>query len=142
MVIRYMLDTDACIALIKNRPEAMRSRLSRLSTEEVGISGIVAAELWFGVAHSQKKRQNESALKDFLEYAILLDWPCEAAPLYGQIRTGLQKKGTPIGAMDLLIASHALFLDAALVTNNKREFERVPDLKIENWEAMESESFA
>jgi tRNA(fMet)-specific endonuclease VapC len=141
MVIRYLLDTDACIALIKNRPEAMRSRLSRLSTEEVGISGIVAAELWFGVAHSQKKRQNEAALKDFLEYAILLAWPCAAAPLYGQIRTELQKKGTPIGAMDLLIASHALFLDAALVTNNTREFERVPDLKIENWEAMESESF-
>ena len=142
MVIRYLLDTDACIALIKNRPEAMRSRLSRLSTEEVGISGIVAAELWFGVAHSQKKRQNEAALKDFLEYAILLDWPCAAAPLYGQIRTGLQKKGTPIGAMDLLIASHALFLDAALVTNNTREFERIPGLKIENWEAMESTRFA
>jgi tRNA(fMet)-specific endonuclease VapC len=136
MVIRYMMDTDACIALIKNRPEAMRSRLSRLSPEEVGISGIVAAELWFGVAHSQKKRQNKAALKDFLEYATLLDWPSEAAPLYGQIRTGLQKKGTLIGAMDLLIASHALFLNAVLVTNNIREFERVPDLKIENWEAM------
>lgn len=133
MVIRYMLDTDACIALIKNRPEAMRSRLSRLSPEEVGISSIVAAELWFGVEHSQKKKQNEAALKDFLDYATLLDWPCEASPLYGKIRVGLQKQGTPIGAMDLLIASHALFLDAVLVTNNTREFERVPDLKIENW---------
>ena len=138
MVIRYMLDTDACIALIKNRPEAMRSMLSRLSMEEVGISGIVAAELWFGVAHSQKKKQNEAALKDFLDYATLLDWPCEASPLYGKIRAALQKQGTPIGAMDLLIASHALFLDAVLVTNNIREFERVPDLKIENWEAVGS----
>jgi tRNA(fMet)-specific endonuclease VapC len=138
-LIRYMLDTDACIALIKNRPEAMRNRLTRLSPEEVGISGIVAAELWFGVAHSQKKKQNEAALKDFLDYATMLDWPCEASPLYGKIRAELQNRGTPIGAMNLLIASHALFLDAALVTNNTREFERVPDLKIENWEAMVSE---
>ena len=135
MVIRYMLDTDACIALIKNRPETMRIRLSGLSPEEVGVSGIVAAELWFGVAHSQKKKQNEAALKDFLDYATLLDWPWETSALYGKIRSGLQKRGTPIGAMDLLIATHALFLEAALVTNNTREFERVPGLKIENWEA-------
>jgi tRNA(fMet)-specific endonuclease VapC len=133
MVIRYMLDTDVCIAVIKNRLETMRKRLTRLSPEEVGISGIVAAELWFGVAHSQKQKQNEAALKDFLDYATLLDWPCEASTLYGRIRAGLQKQGTPIGAMDLLIASHAIFLDAVLVTNNTREFERVPGLKIENW---------
>ena len=133
MVIRYMIDTDACIAMIKNRPEAMRSRLSSLSLEEVGISSIVAAELWFGVAHSQKKKQNEAALKDFLDYVTFLNWPCEASTLYGKIRTGLQRQGTPIGAMDLLIASHALFLDAVLVTNNTKEFERVPNLKIENW---------
>jgi tRNA(fMet)-specific endonuclease VapC len=133
MVIRYMLDTDACIALIKDRPTSMRSRLTLLSPEEIGISSIVTAELWFGVANSQKKKKNESALKDFLDFVTLLDWPCEASPIYGRIRAQLQKKGTPIGAMDLLIASHALFLDTVLVTNNTREFERVPDLKIENW---------
>lgn len=133
MVIRYMLDTDVCIALIKNRPASMRSRLSLLTSEEVGISSIVAAELWFGVANSQKKKKNESALKDFLEFVTLLDWPGEASRLYGQIRAQLQKLGTPIGAMDLLIASHALFIDTVLVTNNTMEFERVSDLKIENW---------
>ena len=133
MVIRYMLDTDACIALIKDRPASMRSRLFLLTPEEVGISGIVAAELWFGVANSQKKKKNQAALKDFLEFITLLDLPCEASPIYGQMRAQLQKKGTPIGAMDLLIASHALFIDTVLVTNNTREFERVPDLKIENW---------
>ena len=133
MVIRYMLDTDSCIALIKNRPVSMRSRLSLLTPEEVGISSIVAAELWFGVANSQKRKKNEAALKDFLEFVTLLDWPCEASLLYGQVRAQLQKLGTPIGAMDLLIASHALFIDTVLVTNNTREFERVPDLKIENW---------
>jgi len=133
MVIRYMLDTDTCITLIKNRPEAMRLRLSRLSPDEVGISGIVTAELWFGVSLSQKKKQNQAALKDFLDYATILNWPYEACPIYGQLRNDLQKNGTPIGAMDMLIASHALLLDAILVTNNTKEFIRVPDLKIENW---------
>lgn len=95
---------------------------------------MVAAELWFGVAHSQKKKQNQAALKDFLEVATLLDWPCGASPLYGKLRQGLQKRGRPIDAMDLLIAAHALFLDATLVTNNTREFERVPGLSIENWQ--------
>ncbi|MBW2341516.1 MAG: type II toxin-antitoxin system VapC family toxin [Deltaproteobacteria bacterium] len=131
--MRYMLDTDTCITLIKNRPEAMRVQLSRLSPDEVGISSIVTAELWFGVALSQKKKQNQAALKDFLDYATILDWPYKACPIYGQIRAGLQKKGTPIGAMDMLIASHALLLDAVLVTNNTKEFGRIPDLKIENW---------
>lgn len=128
-----MLDTDACIALIKNRPVSMRNRLSLLTPEEVGISGMVAAELWFGVADSQKKKKNESALKDFLEFVTLLDWPYEASALYGRVRAQLQKQGTPIGAMDLLIASHALFIDTILVTNNTREFERIPGLKVENW---------
>ena len=134
MVIRYMLDTDACIALIKHRPEGMRSRLIHLSPDEVGISSIVTAELWFGVSHSQKKRRNKEALNDFLNYITVMDLPGAAAPLYGNILSILQKKGTPIGAMDLLIAAHALFLEAVLVTNNIREFERVPGLRIENWE--------
>ena len=129
-----MLDTNACIALIKHRPDGMRSRLIQLAPEEVGISGIVAAELWFGVANSQKKKQNTAALVDFLNYATLLDWPSSAAALYGKIRTGLHRLGTPIGARDLLIATHALSLDAVLVTHNIREFERVPGLKIESWE--------
>jgi len=101
-----MLDTDICIALIKKRPETMLKRLSELAPEEVGISAIVAAELRFGVEFSQKKKQNSAALNDFLEYVTLLDWPGEASNIYGQIRAGIQKKGTPIGAMDLLIAAH------------------------------------
>ena len=100
---------------------------------EVAISSIVAAELWYGVARSQKKKQNEAALRDFLDYVAVLDWPCEACLIYGQVRATLEEKGTPIGAMDLLIASHSLWLDAIIVTDNTREFQRVPDLKIENW---------
>ena len=139
MVIRYMLDTDACIALIKDRPDSMRRRLSGLTPEEVGVSAVVAAELWFGVQHSQKKRQNQAALKDFFACATLSDWPWQASERYGKIRTTLQQRGTPIGAMDLLIATHAVFLNAVLVTNNTREFERVPDLRIENWQATEED---
>jgi len=132
-VIRYMLDTNTCIAIIKRRPDTIQTRLIALAVEEVGISGIVVAELWYGVAFSQKKKQNETALKDFLDYVTVLDWPFEAGEIYGRIRADLKGKGTPIGAMDLLIASHALFLDAVLVTDNVREFQRVSDLKIENW---------
>ncbi|HLA05370.1 MAG TPA: type II toxin-antitoxin system VapC family toxin [Syntrophales bacterium] len=132
-MIRYMLDTNTCIAIIKRRPDTIQTRLIALAVEEVGISGIVVAELWYGVAFSQKKKQNETALKDFLDYVTVLDWPFEAGEIYGRIRADLKGKGTPIGAMDLLIASHALFLDAVLVTDNVREFQRVSDLKIENW---------
>jgi len=132
-VIRYMLDTDTCISLLKTRPEKISRRLSRLPVEDVGISSIVAAELWYGVALSEKKKQNEGALRDFLDFVKVLDWPAGACPVYGRIRAHLKKKGTPIGAMDLLIASHAAFLNAVLVTNNTREFDRVPNLKVENW---------
>jgi tRNA(fMet)-specific endonuclease VapC len=128
-----MLDTNTCIAIIKRRPDTIQARLTTLDVEEVGISGIVAAELWYGVAFSQKKKQNEKALKDFLDYVTEMDWPFEASEIYGRIRADLKGKGTPIGAMDLLIASHALFLDAELVTDNEKEFQRVSDLKIENW---------
>lgn len=132
-MIRYMLDTNICISLIKVRPDKMSRRLSRLPVEDVGISSVVAAELWYGVALSEKKKLNEAALRDFLDFVNVLDWPSGACPVYGRIRAHLKKKGTPIGAMDLLIASHASFLNAVLVTNNTREFDRVPELKMENW---------
>ena len=132
---RYMLDTNTCIRLIKQRPETIGARLSGLDLEDVAISSIVAAELWYGVALSQKKKQNEAALADFLDFVKVSDWPAGACPIYGRIRAHLKKKGTPIGAMDLLIASHAAFLKAVLVTENTREFERMPDLKVENWMA-------
>lgn len=111
----------------------VRSKLLNLTLGEVGISSIVVAELWFGVALSQRKGDNELALRDFLDYVSVLNWPYEAAPLHGRIRATLQKRGTPIGAMDLLIASHALWAETTLVTENVKEFRRVPGLKIENW---------
>jgi tRNA(fMet)-specific endonuclease VapC len=128
-----MLDTNTCIHVIKHRSKALFDRMSVLPIESIASSSIVIAELWYGVALSSKKKHNETALKDFLDYIDVLDWPVGAGPVYGNIRRHLKEKGTPIGAMDLLIAAHALFLGAVLVTDNVREFERVPGLNLENW---------
>lgn len=130
---RYMLDTNTCILLIKHRPKTLYDRISVLPLENLAVSSIAIAELWYGVSLSQKKRNNEAALKDFLDYVYVLDWPHGAGPVYGSIRKHLKEIGTPIGAMDLLSAAHALFLGAVLVTDNTKEFERVPGLNLENW---------
>ena len=128
-----MLDTNTCIYTMKRQPPAVRRRLAKIPIGDVGISGIVAAELWYGVTQSAKKKLNQEALMQFLEYLAVEDWPAEAAPEYARIRSHLRKKATPIGAMDLLIASHAVASDSILVTDNQREFRRVPGLKVENW---------
>ena len=132
-MIRYMLDTNSCIHLIKHRPLSIRRKLVSMPVGQVAISCIVSAELWYGVDYSRKRKENQTALKDFLEYVDVLHWPKEAASIYGEIRAELRAKGTPIGAMDLLIAVHSVFLNTILVTDNQKEFERVPKLRIENW---------
>ncbi len=131
--MRYMLDTNACIHIIKYRPGMLWERFSTLSIGDIAISSIVAAELWYGIALSQKKKQIEEALRDFLDYVEVMDWPSGAGPIYGQSRGDLKTRGTPIGTMNLLVAVHALFLDAVLVTDNVKEFARVRGLKTENW---------
>ena len=131
--MRYMLDTNICIAIMKKAPRQIRTRLEGLSLDQVGVSSIVIGELWYGIAQSQRPEENEEALKDFMRYVTVMDWPAHAASAYGSIRTYLRRKGAPIGAMDLLIAAHALAMDAVLVTNNVREFKRVPKLNVENW---------
>ena len=130
--MRYMLDTNICIAIMKKMPPKIRNRLEGLPLGEVGVSSIVIGELWYGVEQSQRREDNEEALKDFMRYVIVMDWPANSAPVYGSIRKYLRQKGTPIGAMDLLIAAHAFSVEAVLVTNNVREFKRVPKLKVEN----------
>lgn len=129
----YMLDTNTCIAIIKNRPERVKKKLQKVAIGSVAISSIVLAELSYGVALSQKKKHNQQALDDFLDYVAILDWSARAAPGYGEIRAYLKNQGTPIGAMDLLIAAHAVMIKAVLVTDNLREFQRVPGLKLEDW---------
>ena len=131
---RLMLDTNICIHAIKrNEPEIVR-RLERTQPQDVAISSVVAAELWTGVMKSRERRRNEQALNEFLAFVEVLDWPNDAARVYGEIRAGLEAKGRPIGAMDLLIAAHAIHVRAALATRNRDEFERVEGLRIESWD--------
>lgn len=131
--MRYLLDTDICIYIMKSQPAPLRARLTELPVDSVAISAIVLAELHYGVMKSRLRERNARALRDFLDYCRVEDWPREATWVYGDIRATLERDGTPIGGNDLLIAAHAVYTNATLVTHNTREFGRVPGLKIEDW---------
>lgn len=130
---RFMLDTNICIYAMRKRPAALQRRLESLDSSEVAISCVVLAELWLGVMKSQFRLRNEAALLAFLNRVTVLNWPAAAARIYGSIRAHLEHRAMPIGAEDTLIAAHALHEDLALVTNNPKEFRRVPGLKVESW---------
>jgi len=131
--MRYMLDTNICIYAIKKRPTSVIERLLSHDPDEICISSITYAELMHGVHKSQAKERNRLALSLFLSPITILGFDSVAAEEYGKIRTHLEKKGTPIGPMDMLIAGHAKAENLILVTNNTQEFERVEGLVIENW---------
>ena len=131
--MRYLLDTNTCIYIIKRSPERLMLRFKRLRVGDVGVSAITVCELQFGVSNSSQPEKNQRALTEFLGPLEILDFPATASVVYGEIRTRLQRAGTPIGSYDLLLAAHALHRNLTLVTNNVREFSRVPDLRIENW---------
>ena len=131
--MKYMLDTDVCITLIRQQPARLLGKVTSAQPGEVGLSSITVAELYFGVEHSQQRERNEAALVQFLFPFDISDFDSRAALAYGHIRAELEAKGTPIGALDTLIAAHALSLKVTLVTHNLREFKRVPELDTENW---------
>ena len=133
-MVKFLLDTDTCIYIIKKRPEWLFSRFQSFRPGEIGISTITLAELRFGIAKSQFPEKNNFALETTLRPIEVLPFDENAAFVYGEIRSILEKAGTPIGSMDCLIAAHSLSIDATIVTNNEREFCRVPSLKIQNWE--------
>jgi tRNA(fMet)-specific endonuclease VapC len=130
---RYMLDTDTCSYIMKRSNDAVLRRLSAVAVSDVCISVITKSELLYGVEVSPRRRQDAAALSAFLNYIQILDFPDEASPHYARIRADLKKLGTIIGANDLFIAAHARSLGLTLVTNNTREFGRVPRLVTENW---------
>jgi tRNA(fMet)-specific endonuclease VapC len=132
-VIEYMLDTNTCIYIIRKKPKKALRRLQRCSVFEVGVSSITLSELEYGVAKSSKPNQNKLALTEFLAPIEILPYDGMAAQQYGRLRAHLEKRGKPIGSLDMLIAAHALSLPCTLVTNNPAEFKRVPGLKVENW---------
>ena len=130
--MRYLLDTNICIYVINARPPAVQERFLAHEADGVGISAITASELYWGV-HKSGSARNLAALEKFLSPLTVLDYGLAAAQRYGELRAHLDRQGTPIGPLDQQIAAHALALDVTLVTNNLREFERVPGLRLANW---------
>jgi tRNA(fMet)-specific endonuclease VapC len=131
--MKVMLDTNLCIALIRRRPRSVLDRLQSYTVGDVGLSVITLAELEYGVMKSSDPRRNGEALHQFLEALEIVPFDSGSATRYGRIRTDLERHGLPIGAMDLLIAAHALALKVRLATSNTREFARVPGLQVEDW---------
>jgi len=131
--MRYMLDTNICIYSIKHKPEKVFQKLQEVEPEDVCVSSVTYAELVHGVEKSTAVEKNRLALSMLLANIEILDFDVDAADCYGKIRADLEKKGTPIGPLDMMIAGHAQSLGYTVVTNNVKEFSRVSNLKIENW---------
>jgi tRNA(fMet)-specific endonuclease VapC len=128
-----MLDTNICIYIIKNHPVLVLNTLKKKSISDICISSITLAELEYGVQKSERKEQNTLALTEFLAPIDIIPYDENAAFEFGKIRAFLEKKSTLIGEYDTLITAHCLSLDLILATNNLKEFQRVPELKVENW---------
>lgn len=131
--MKLMLDTNICIYIIKQQPESVLRRFLDYQVGDIGISAITLSELRYGVAKSKHREKNTKALDEFLIPLEILPFDEDAALACGEIRSSLEKAGTPIGAMDLLIASHAVSQGVTLITNNLREFSRVPGLAVVDW---------
>lgn len=131
-MISYMLDTNICIYVINARPPSVLERFRRERLGSIGISSVTAAELAFGVAKSGSAR-NREALEMFLAPLEVLPFDASAIWHYGDLRAALERRGEPIGALDTMIAAHAMASNTILVTNNTREFARVAGLRLENW---------
>jgi tRNA(fMet)-specific endonuclease VapC len=128
-----MLDTNICIYIIKKKPAYVIKRFQKARISNIGISSITLSELVYGALKSSKPEQNHLALAQFAAPLEILAYDHNASQYYGDVRCHLEKQGTPIGALDMLIAAHALSTGCILVTNNEKEFNRVPNIKIENW---------
>jgi len=131
--MKLLLDTNICIYIIKQQPATVLKRFLEYQVGDIGISSVTLSELRYGVAKSTHKEKNTKALDEFIIPLELVSYDESAAHVYGDIRATLEKAGTPIGSMDMLIAAHAVSLGIPLVTNNTREFLRVPSLKIIDW---------
>lgn len=131
--MRYMLDTNICIYAIKSKNETLLNNIIKHNPDEICISSIVYSELMYGVMHSKQLERNMLALILFLQNIEIIDYDSSAAKQYGIIKHELSINGTPIGPFDSLIAAHAKSLNYTLVTNNEKEFERINNLRIENW---------
>ena len=131
--MRYMLDTNICIYAIKHKPEQVFMRLQEHDPIDICISSVTYAELVHGVEKSKAIEKNRVALALLLANIEIMNFDSLAAESYGKIRADLEKAGTPIGPLDMMIAGHAMALGYTVVTNITKEFDRVKGLKLENW---------
>lgn len=131
--MKLMLDTNICIAIIKQKPKDILQKFSAYQVGDICISSVTLAELRYGVAKSQYKDKNEVALNEFILPLEIVVFDESASLYYGTLRATLEKQGTPIGSLDTMIAAHALSLDVTLVTNKTKEFSRIKGLKLVDW---------
>ena len=132
--MKYLLDTNICIYIINEKPEQVLRKFEQYPVQEFGISSVTQAELQYGVQKSKNKNTNQDALDEFLLPLTILPFHGKrVVTCYGEIRVSLESKGKTIGPLDMLIAAHALSLDLTIISNNIKEFARIPNLKCENW---------
>uniref|UniRef100_UPI0031EAB459 type II toxin-antitoxin system tRNA(fMet)-specific endonuclease VapC n=1 Tax=Deinococcus aetherius TaxID=200252 RepID=UPI0031EAB459 len=130
--MQFLLDTNICIYVMNRRPPQVAKRFAEFPPDAIGLSSLTLAELSYGVEKSGSER-NRVVLEGFVQPLEVVAFDPVAARQYGVVRSTLERRGTPIGALDTLIAAHALALGLTLVTHNTREFERVEGLRVENW---------
>ena len=130
-----MLDTDTCIFLMRGASKKLEAMVQSVPLQQQVMSAVTFAELGYGVQASAaaKRKQNQITLDSLALHLAVLDWPQTAAKNYAEIRADLKKRGAQLGAADLMIAAHALAIDAIVVTNNVKDFGRVKGLEVENW---------
>ena len=131
--MKVMLDTNICIAIIKRKPPQVLKRLTAYTVGEIGISWVTLAELEFGVAKSRHLEKNQAALDECILPLEIANFDREAARVYGRVRATLEKKGAPMGPLDMMIGAHALCLGVTLATNNTTEFSRIKGLTFVDW---------
>ena len=130
--MRHTLDTNICSYILRRHPASMIERFATLERSQLWLSAVVAAELRFGAVKLASPRFS-SAVEAWLAKFEVRPWPLEATHHYAQMRAALERSGQPVGAMDMLIAAHAMAEDSVIITNNAREFHRVPGLAVEEW---------
>lgn len=131
--MKYMLDTNICVGLIRGKSKDLITKVTSHPSGAIGVSIITVAELMYGAQKSYQPEKNSLALDQFLLPFKIAEFDQAASKEYGALRAYLEKSGNVIGSMDMLIGAHALSLDVVLVTNNTKEFKRIPNLKLEDW---------
>ncbi len=132
MGVKRTLDTNICSYVLRKHPLLMVERFRELDRDQLWLSAIVAAELRFG-AEKLGSSRFRGAVEAWLSGFQLLDWPLAATHHYARLRSQLEARGTPVGNLDLMIAAHALAEDSVVITDNAREFHRIPGVAVEEW---------